>query len=109
MKIAHFEYILTELIYFPRIWRGRFNSRHISQYISVEKLSNHPSTSFIGVFLGLISLAIVKLTYPHAISLHGTVKRIIANPQKAQNSTPDQFALAVLKRNKEVFERLAEM
>lgn len=61
------------------------------------------------MFLGIVSLAIVKLTNPRSVSFHKTVKHMIANPKDARNFDPDQFAYAVLKRNKEVFERLADM
>jgi hypothetical protein len=42
-------------------------------------------------------------------SWHNAVKRTIRNPNDVRNFGPDQFAQAVLKRNKEVFDRLAEM
>ena len=72
-------------------------------------MREHTSSNFFGFILGMISLAIVKITYPHTVSLHRTVKRMIANPKDAQNFGPEQFALAVLKHKKEVFEKLAEM
>jgi len=73
------------------------------------KLSEHTSTGFIGVFLGLVSVALLKIAYPRAVEFHRTAKHLVSNPKDARSFSPDQFAIAVLKRNKEVFDKLAEM
>jgi hypothetical protein len=73
------------------------------------KLSDHTSNSLLGIFLGLVSLAILRITYPHTFSWHRAVKRLIRNPNDVRYFGPDEFAIAVLKRNKQVFDKLAEM
>ena len=58
--------------------------------------------------LGLVGLALIKARYPNQIELRKTLKRVMLSREYGKLN-PDQFADAVLKQSKDVFDRLAEM
>ncbi len=58
--------------------------------------------------LGLVGLVLVKARYPSRVELRQALKRMLIG-HEYERLDPDQFAAAVLKQNKEVFDRLAEM
>ena len=63
----------------------------------------------IGVLLGLANVVILKMTNPRAVSLRRTLKRLTTDPKAIHVFDAEQFALLMLDRYREVFDRLAEM
>ena len=72
-------------------------------------MSRYFLNNVIGVLLALVTLAILKITHPRAVSFHRTLRRLITNPKPIHVFDAEQFALVLLDRYKEVFDRLAEM
>ena len=60
------------------------------------------------LFLSVIGAFISKLVNPKAVELLRSLYAILVLG-KVTRFEPEQFATVILKRNKEVFERLAEM
>ncbi|TMI67177.1 hypothetical protein E6H16_04190 [Candidatus Bathyarchaeota archaeon] len=46
---------------------------------------------------------------PRAVSLHGTLKRLVKDPKAVHAFDAEQFGVVLLDRYKEVFDRLADM
>lgn len=61
----------------------------------------------LGLVLGLISIAVAKIAHPNAVHFRKIARSVFSTHQGKID--PDDFANAVLRRNKEVFDRLAEM
>jgi hypothetical protein len=61
------------------------------------------------MILGLVGLALIKARYPDKIELRKSFHRIIWGDSELRRIDPDQFASAVLKQSKDVFDKLAEM
>ena len=71
------------------------------------KMLKTTQNEFFGVLFSLVSIALAKIMNPNGVHIHRILQSIFAK-QEAKID-PEQFATAVLRRNKEVFERLAEM
>ena len=67
----------------------------------------HATHDFVGILLSLVGLTLAKIRYPREFSFLETLKHLSHGDRRRFG--PDQFAVAVLKQNKEVFERLADM
>ena len=61
----------------------------------------------VGLLAGLISIAFAKIAHPNSIHFRKVARSVLLTNQGKID--PDDFAHAVLRRNKEVFDRLAEM
>ncbi len=61
----------------------------------------------IDVLLGVISVVIIKLVDPNAVAIR-SIADVVTGKKKVRFRA-DEFATAVIKRNKNVFDRLAEM
>ncbi len=59
------------------------------------------------VFFGVLSVVIIKFMSPNAVAIR-TVFDIVRGKKKVRFQA-SEFAVAVISRNKTVFERLAEM
>jgi len=67
----------------------------------------HATRDFLGIVLGLVGLTLAKIRYPREFSFLETMRHLAHGERRKFG--PDQFAVAMLKQNKEVFERLADM
>ena len=65
--------------------------------------------SLTGIVWCLVGLALIKARYPNRIELRKTLHRIIWGKSELRRIDADQFAIAVLKQSKDVFDKLAEM
>ncbi|OLD55832.1 hypothetical protein AUI46_03305 [archaeon 13_1_40CM_2_52_13] len=61
----------------------------------------------LGLVLGLISIAVAKIAHPNTVHFRKIARSVFSTHQGKID--PEDFANAVLRRNKEVFDRLAEM
>ncbi len=65
--------------------------------------------SLTGIIWSLVGLALIKVRYPNRIELRKTLHHIIWANGELRRIDADQFAIAVLKQSKDVFDKLAEM
>ena len=65
--------------------------------------------SLTGIVWSLVGLALIKVRYPNRIELRRTLHQIIWGNGQLRKIDADQFAIAVLKQSKDVFDKLAEM
>jgi len=65
--------------------------------------------SLTGIVWSLVGLALIKVRYPNRIELRKTLHHIIWGTGELRRIDADQFAIAVLKQSKDVFDKLAEM
>lgn len=65
--------------------------------------------SITGIVWAFVGLALMKVRYPDKVELRKTFHRIVWGSNETGKIDADQFANAVLKQSKEVFDKLAEM
>jgi len=64
---------------------------------------------FTGILFGLIGLALIKARYPNSVQFRRAFHNVLLGKRGLGSLDPDQFASAVLKQSKDVFDKLAEM
>ncbi len=65
--------------------------------------------SLTGIIWSLVGLALIKVRYPNRIELRKPLHHTIWANGELRRIDADQFAIAVLKQSKDVFDKLAEM